>query len=44
MGADRIVVLENGRVADIGTHAELVSRPGLYRRVWEIQGMSSWKK
>jgi ATP-binding cassette subfamily B protein len=44
MGADRIVVLENGRVADIGTHAELVSRPGLYRRVWEIQGMSSWKR
>jgi ATP-binding cassette, subfamily B, bacterial len=37
MGADRIVVLEDGRVADIGTHAELLSRPGLYRRVWEIQ-------
>jgi ATP-binding cassette subfamily B protein len=38
MGADRIVVLEEGRVADIGTHAELLARPGLYRRVWEIQG------
>ena len=38
MAADRIVVLEEGRVADIGTHAELLSRPGLYRRVWEIQG------
>ncbi len=38
MGADKIVVLEKGRVADIGTHAELMSRPGLYRRVWEIQG------
>jgi ATP-binding cassette, subfamily B, bacterial len=38
MGADRIVVLEEGRVADVGTHAELLSRPGLYRRVWEIQG------
>jgi len=37
MGADRIVVLEEGRVADIGTHAELLSKPGLYRRVWEIQ-------
>jgi ATP-binding cassette subfamily B protein len=37
MGADRIVVLEEGRVADIGTHAELLSRPGLYARVWAIQ-------
>lgn len=36
-GADRIVVLENGRVSDSGTHAELSSRPGLYRRIWEIQ-------
>jgi ABC-type multidrug transport system fused ATPase/permease subunit len=44
MGADRIVVLEDGRVADIGTHAELLSRPGLYRRVWEIQGNEQWKK
>ncbi len=38
MGADKIVVLEEGRVADMGNHAELMSRPGLYRRVWEIQG------
>ena len=37
MAADRIVILEDGRVADIGTHAELLTRPGLYRRVWEIQ-------
>jgi ATP-binding cassette subfamily B protein len=37
MSADRIIILEDGRVADIGTHAELLSRPGLYRRVWEIQ-------
>lgn len=39
MAADRIIVLEDGRVADSGTHEELVSRPGLYRRVWEIQGL-----
>jgi len=37
MGADRILVLKEGRVADIGTHAELISRPGLYSRIWKIQ-------
>lgn len=37
MQAERILVLENGRVADIGTHAELISRPGLYRDIYEIQ-------
>lgn len=35
--ADRIVVLERGRIVDQGTHAELVSREGLYRRLWSIQ-------
>ena len=35
--ADKIVVLEDGRVTQIGTHAELVKQSGLYRRVWEIQ-------
>jgi len=37
LGADRVLVLEGGRVADIGTHEELMSRPGLYRRVRELQ-------
>ncbi|MEU9850230.1 ABC transporter ATP-binding protein [Streptomyces sp. NPDC047985] len=31
--ADRIAVLENGRLADIGTHDELESRSALYRRL-----------
>ena len=37
MQADRILVLEHGRAADLGTHAELISRPGLYRDIYEIQ-------
>lgn len=36
--ADRIVVLERGRVVDVGTPRELRGRAGLYRRLWEIQG------
>ena len=37
MQADRILVLENGRVAEEGTHAQLIARDGPYRRVCDIQ-------
>ena len=37
MRADRIIVLEAGRVVQSGTHQELVSAEGLYRRLWQIQ-------
>lgn len=40
-GADHIVVLENGRVAEQGTPAELTEKGGLYRRMMELQSESS---
>ncbi len=40
-GADHIVVLENGHVAEQGTPAELMERGGLYRRIVELQSESA---
>lgn len=35
--ADRIVVLENGTIADIGRHEELMKKFGTYRRLYDLQ-------
>ena len=35
--ADRIVVIENGTIADIGRHEELLAKLGTYRRLYELQ-------
>lgn len=40
MHADQILVLQEGRRVDFGTHQELISRPGIYREIYDIQ-MSS---
>lgn len=37
MQADRILVLEDGRLSDLGTHSELISRGGIYREIYDIQ-------
>jgi ATP-binding cassette, subfamily B, bacterial MsbA len=39
--ADRIVVIENGTVGDVGTHEELMARFGTYRRLYELQFAAS---
>jgi len=35
--ADRILVLDQGRIVQVGTHAELVSTPGLYQKLHRLQ-------
>jgi ATP-binding cassette, subfamily B, bacterial len=36
-GADRILVMDRGALAEQGTHAQLVAQDGCYRRMWEKQ-------
>ncbi len=35
--ADRIVVLENGTITDVGTHEDLMQKLGTYRRLYDLQ-------
>jgi subfamily B ATP-binding cassette protein MsbA len=35
--ADRILVLDEGKIVESGTHSELVSKQGLYRRLYDAQ-------
>jgi ABC-type multidrug transport system fused ATPase/permease subunit len=35
--ADKIVVLDRGKIAEIGTHDDLINQGGIYQRLHEMQ-------
>ena len=37
VNANRILVMEKGRIVDVGRHAELLARPGLYQDLYQLQ-------
>lgn len=37
MQADRIVVLKQGKIIQIGTHRQLIRQEGEYRKLWALQ-------
>jgi ATP-binding cassette, subfamily B, bacterial MsbA len=37
LSADQIVVMDNGRIKEIGTHSELLDKSGYYRRLYDMQ-------
>jgi ATP-binding cassette subfamily B protein len=37
MSMDRIVIMDQGKVADTGTHTELLQKTGIYQKLWNLQ-------
>lgn len=44
IGADRILVIDGGRIVESGTHQELLTQGGIYKGLWdEYQSAATWK-
>lgn len=44
IGADKILVIDAGKIAESGTHDELLAQNGLYKKLWdEYQRAAKWK-
>ena len=42
--ADKILVIEDGKIKESGKHAELLDKNGLYKKLWEeYQRSVNWK-
>ena len=37
ISADRIVVLKGGKIMEIGSHSELITQNGYYKKLYEVQ-------
>lgn len=44
MDADKIVVLNHGKIEAIGNHSELIKKDGVYKRIWQIQNSKEGRK
>ena len=42
--ADKVVIIENGRITQVGSHQELARQPGYYREVFLLQNGESEKE
>ena len=37
MLSDTIMVLDNGKIAELGSHSELIEKNGIYKRIYDLQ-------